>query len=260
MQWLVVLAAASTAGAMNAVAGGGTFWLFPTLLACGLDPKTANATNTFALWIASTGSVIPYRKKLPPHRGLFVLLAVVSLASGFAGAKLLLWISAPEFRRAVPWLLLAATLVFAFGPALAKRFKRTGLHEITRPEAVALLVVQFVIGVYGGFFGAGIGILMLAAFSAFGMTDIHEMNALKVLLASVVNGVASVTFLAQGALPIPFGLTLGAAAAAGAWLGATAALRLPPARVRMVALAAAVGVTICFFLPTHLQPPSLRAR
>jgi uncharacterized protein len=209
LDWSLLVAAAATAAGMNAVAGGGTFWLFPALmLTAGLDAKTANATNTFVLWIGS---------------------------------------HVDDFRAAVPGLLLFATILFAFGPSLARFARWEGLHHHQGTSLGALLVLQLVVGVYGGFFGAGIGILMLALFGVAGMTDLHEMNSLKSMLATIINGCAAIAFVVAQTVAWQ-GYVLAFASAVGGFAASRFALRVHPERVRPFALAVAAGVTIYYFV------------
>lgn len=240
-------ALAAMAGALNSVAGGGSFLTFPALLFTGVPPIAANATSTVAVWPAGLTSAWAYREDLVHERRVLLALGAVSLAGGLAGALLLLLTPERTFAALVPWLLLAATLLFALGPGLTAR---------TRPErAVAwgprLAVVagaQFGIAVYGGYFGGGIGFLMLAALTVLGMTDIHAMNGLKVLLGLAINGIAVVAFLAAGVVDLGLGLPMAAGALLGGWAGPRAAKALPPAWVRGFVIAVGATLTAVFFV------------
>jgi len=246
-EWVGLSVAAATAAGMNAVAGGGTFWLFPLLVAAGLDDKSANATNNFVLWIGSLTSAGAYWGRRPKAPRIVAGLVSVSVAGALVGAACLLAIPAPNFRSAVPWLLLFATIVFAFGPQLAQRARWESLHHHRGLSLVALLIIQGLIGVYGGFFGAGIGVLMLALFGAAGMADIHEMNALKTMLATLINGTAAIAFVVAHAVAWQ-GYVLAVAAGVGGYAASRAALRINPSWVRRFALRVGVVVTIYYFV------------
>jgi uncharacterized membrane protein YfcA len=174
-------------------------------------------------------------------------MVVVSIVGSLAGAALLLWIRVDDFRAAVPWLLLFATILFAFGPSLAQFARWEGLHHHQGASLRALLVLQLVVSVYGGFFGAGIGILMLALFGVAGMTDLHEMNSLKSLLATLINGCAAVAFVVAQTVAWQ-GFVLAIASAIGGFAASRLALRVKPERVRPFALAVAVSVTVYYFV------------
>jgi uncharacterized membrane protein YfcA len=246
-EWAGLSLAAATAAAMNAVAGGGTFWQFPLLMAAGLDAKTANATNCFVLWIGSLTAAGGYWHRRPKAPGVVAPLVAVSLVGALLGAVLLLVIPARDFRAAVPWLLLFATLTFAFGPAVARRARWEGLHHHKGISLAGLLLAQLLVSIYGGFFGAGIGVLMLAVFGAAGMTDIHEMNSLKASLATLINGAAAVAFVVAQQIAWQ-GYFLAIAAAVGGYTASRVALRTKPEWVRRFALTVAVVVTIYYFV------------
>lgn len=253
-------AAAFTAGAMNAVAGGGTFWLFPSLVAAGLDARSANATNTFILWIGSMSSALAFRQRAPNRPGLWFLVGSLSVLGAGLGAALLVKTSLPSFRGMVPWLMLAACVIFILGPTLARWANRSHGPSMSLFDVLLLVVFQSLIALYGGFFGAGIGVLMLALFGLVGITNFHEANSLKTAMASIINGVAAITLCFQGMVVWPHGWLLGIAAGLGAWCAAKLALKIPPQRVRGFALVVAIGITICFFLPTDWQPTALRPK
>jgi uncharacterized protein len=232
-------------GALNSVAGGGSFLAFPTILFAGVPPVAANATTAVALWPAGLTSVAAYRKHLVEQEPrTMIVLAVMSALGGGVGAKLLLVTSDETFARLVPFLLLAAALVFTLGPRLSKGKKR---HV---PLAVGA-VVQLVIASYGGYFGGGMGILMLATLTLMGMDHIHRMNALKVVLGLLINGVALVFFLASGKVDLGAALPTTIGALFGGWFGADVARRLDPKKVRIGVLVFAWALTAFFFLRGH---------
>jgi hypothetical protein len=247
LEWVGLSMAAATAAAMNAVAGGGTFWQFPLLMAVGFDAKTANATNTFVLWVGSLTSAGAYWDRRPKAPRVVGSLIAASLLGSLIGAVCLLLIPTRDFRAAVPWLLLFATLVFALGPRIARYARLEGLHHHRGLSLVGLLSAQLLVAIYGGFFGAGIGVLMLALFGAAGMTDIHEMNSLKSMLATLINGAAAIMFVLAQSVAWQ-GCFLAVASAIGGFVASRAALRAKPEWVRRFALTVAVVVTIYYFV------------
>jgi uncharacterized membrane protein YfcA len=238
--------AAVVGGAINSVAGGGSFVAFPALLFTGVAPIPANATNTVALWPGSAASALAYRRELAEVRSDLVPLGVAALIGGLAGSLLLLRTSESAFVLLIPWLLLFATMVFSFGGLLRAR-----LRGIQAPLSVAV-VAQLFISVYGGYFGGGMGIMMLAVLSMLGMTDIHRMNALKAALATLVNGVAVVAFIAARAVDWTPGVVMIAGGIAGGYGGAAIARRLDAKYVRYTVLVIAWGMTVYFFLRTYM--------
>jgi uncharacterized membrane protein YfcA len=258
-QALLLFVVAVLAGVLNAVAGGGTFLTVPALIFTGVAAKTANITSTIALFPASLASVGAYRKELASQRRELLFLGAISLVGGVVGALLLLGTSQQTFLRLLPYLLLLATVVFIFGPRVTGWLRGRGASAEAegiagfegRPSRRALFgvgVAQLVISIYGGFFGGGIGILMLAALGLMGMRNIHRMNALKTVLASVINGVAVVTFLVAHAAVggQVFVLTVGAVI--GGYGGAAFARRLDPKLVRGFVIVVAVAITAYFLV------------
>lgn len=248
----ILFGAAFMAGAMNAVAGGGSFFSFPALLLAGIDPKIANATNTVALWPGSLASVGAYRRELRSQRQAVKLLAGVSLGGGLIGALLLLVTPSDVFRLLLPYLMLAATLLFALSPRIS-RYARSleagagaagpGSPAVAQRRSV---VLQGIISIYGGFFGGGIGILMLATLALMGLEDIHEMNALKTLLATLINGIAVVAFVLARAVAWPQAIVMAAGAILGGYGGAAIGRRLRPQWVR--AFVMVVGFSLSAYL------------
>jgi hypothetical protein len=247
LQALLLFTAAFLGGAMNSVAGGGSFFSFPALLIVGLDAKVANATNTVALWPGTVASVGAYRRELEAQRSIIRLLAVVSLAGGLLGALLLLLTPSAVFRQLLPFLMLAATLLFAFSPRINRYIRsadvRRGSASYTRNRT---LVLQLIISIYGGFFGGGLGILMLATLALMGMDHIHEMNAVKTLLTMLINGVAVVAFVIAGVVAWLPALLMAIGAIAGGYGGAALARRIQPRVVR--AFVIIVGFSLSAYL------------
>jgi uncharacterized protein len=244
--------AGALGGALNAVAGGGSFIAFPALLFTGVAPIAANATNTVALWVGVTASSGAYRKHLDLSRRIMVPLALTSIIGGVAGAYLLLHTPAQTFLKVLPWLMLGATLLFMFGSKLA-RSKEGLAHDISTRSLVIASIFELIVSVYGGYFGGGVGILNLAMLAAIGMTDIHAMNALKVVLGGIINGVAVVTFIVKGAVVWKEGTVMIVGALLGGYLGAHYAQKLPPIWIRAFVILVGTGMTIYFFWDAYAR-------
>ncbi len=246
--------AALCGGALNAVAGGGSFIALPALMAAGVLPVSANATTTFALWPGSISSAIAYRREVPwGSRGLRMLSAI-SVAGGLLGGWLLIRTSDSRFLRLLPWLMLASALTFTFGGPITSRLRAPGTaiaagDDRARLDAFPLGVVLFqvFVAIYGGYFGGGIGIMMLAALAVAGLTNMHTMNGIKALLAVAINGVAVVEFVASGAVAWAPGLVMAVGGIVGGYGGAAMARRVEPARIRLLAVLVAWLMTVYFF-------------
>lgn len=245
---LALAAAAAVAGAMNSVAGGGTFLTFPALLVAGVPPIVANATSSVALWPGSLASAGGYREELRAERRLLPLFAAASAVGGLLGAVLLLLTPPPTFAALVPALLLGATLIFALGPHLTARLRIGSPEKASGRQLAAIALFQVGIAIYGGYFGAGIGILMLAALSLLGMKHIHRMNGLKVVLAAIINGVANATFVLAGIVDWGFALPMVVGAIVGGYGGARVARRIEPRYVRWFVIAVGLGLSAWFAL------------
>jgi uncharacterized protein len=233
------------AGFVNAIAGGGTLLTFPALVAAGLSPLHANATSTVALLPGALSSMWGYRDELTGARRWAALFAIPSLVGGTLGAVLLLHTPSDAFDRIVPWLVLGATALFLAQRPLLRLVRGTRPHPgddllSTRPPSMGLLAGQFLVGIYGGYFGAGIGILMLAALGLMGFTNIHRMNGLKNWGGFCMNLVAALSFAVSGIVRWPVALGMALGSVAGGYIGARVALRVPQNVVR--GAVAAVGV------------------
>jgi uncharacterized membrane protein YfcA len=238
---LGLAASAAAAGLINAVAGGGTLITFPTLMVFGTAPLVANATSTMALVIGTAGGVFGYRRRLAAVKSWLWRLIPPSLLGGWLGSWLLTHTSDKTFSRLVPFLILFATLLF-LAQGLIKR--KTAASTGT-PSTVAIagaIVFQFGVAVYGGYFGAGIGILMLASLGLIGLTDIHQMNGLKTVLGSLINVVAALMFVAAGIVDWPRAGVMTVGALAGYLLGSHYSQRIPQVQVRR--LVTAIGLII----------------
>jgi uncharacterized protein len=246
-QAIFLFFAGAIGGAMNAVAGGGSFVAFPALLFAGIAPIPANATNTVSLWVGTAASGAPYRSHLKTSRRILLPLLAASAVGGLTGALLLIKTPAHTFLSIIPWLMLAATLLFAFGKYLTRHLSTNLGHDASNAALAGAAAFELMVAVYGGYFGGGIGIMNLALLAALGMTDIHAMNALKVVLVSVINGIAAVTFVVSGAVRWPQAVVMIFGAAGGGYFAAHFAQKVPPALVRLLVIAIGTGMTIYFF-------------
>ena len=254
-----VVIAAAIGGAINSIAGGGTLVTFPALVGLGIPAIIANATSTVALWPGAIGSMYGYRRELTGARDWAVRFALPSLLGGLIGALLLLRTPSERFDQIVPWLVLGATLLFVIQRPLMAAIRRRSAdvrpearghkpeevpsHEslvtshpdpATRPPSASLLLFQFAIAVYGGYFGAGIGILMLAALGFMGFTNIHRMNGLKNWGGLCMNATAAATFIFLGLVNWPVAIAMAIGATVGGYAGSRLAQRVPQNSVRML--------------------------
>lgn len=255
LTYSLVFLAAAIGGAMNAVAGGGTLITFPAVVALGVSPLAANATSTVALWPGSLAGMWGFRGELAGTRAWLVWFTAPSILGGVAGALLLLYTPSGRFEAIVPFLVLGATLLFllqrTITRALARKVLDTGAggepDTMPRPS-VWLLVGQFFVAVYGGYFGAGIGILMLAAFGLMGLTNIHKMNGLKNWGATCINGCAALMFVFSGIVQWPVAIAMAAGSLCGGHLGARLALRVGQIWVRRAVVAVGFGAFVWLLL------------
>jgi uncharacterized membrane protein YfcA len=242
LSWALLGASAFAAGAINSVAGGGSLLTFPSLLAAGLTPLGANATSTVALVPGSASAFWQYRARVEGlDRATLAAVVVPSLVGGLVGARLVVFAGNDLFERLVPALILGATGLFAASEPLGRwaRGRAGGSAGLG-----ALAVLQLAISVYGGFFGAGIGILMLAGFALAGETDVHRANALKTLAAVAINSVAAIYFAISGNVRWPEALWMAVGAIAGGRYGARLALRFGPKVVRGTVIAVGLGIGV----------------
>jgi len=245
-RYLLLMLAALAAGVMNSVAGGGSFLTFPALVFTGVPSIVANATSTVALFPGALASAWAYRHKFASLEKIALKPAIgVSIAGGVVGALLLLFTSQRTFDIVIPWLLLAATLTFAFGPKVMKTVKR---QSWMTPKV--LIALQFLMGIYGGYFGGAVGIIMLAVWSLAGIRDIHAMNGGRTLLGGVMNAAAVVCFIIAGKIWWPQTAVMLVAAVTGGYAGARLARDIDPAVIRRVIIVVSTLVTAAFFLRT----------
>ncbi len=239
----IVFIAGFAAGAMNAIAGGGTLVSFPALLWLGRPPILANATNTVALLPGSIAGAFGFRRELRTIRHWLRILLWPSLLGGLLGSYVLLHTPEQTFRGIVPYLLLFATLLLTIGPRLQRGLPRPA-DPISARRWAALIVFQLLVGFYGGYFGAGIGILMLAALELMGLEDIHQMNGLKNVLAFTINGIAALYFIRSGAVLWGDVLWMALGAMAGGYASSAIARRLDRIWVRRTVVA--IGFLVAF--------------
>ena len=252
VQGLLLFVAAILGGTLNAVAGGGSFFTFPALIFTGIGSITANATSTVALWPGSVASVGAYWRDLAEQqRGLLALLLGTSLIGGVLGAILLLRTPESTFVSLIPYLLLGATLLFALSPYITARLRVHTIEKTTRISIITLIIiafVQFVIAIYGGYFGGGIGIRMLASLAFMGMDDINKMNAVKALLASAINGAGVVTFVIADRVLWLQALVMIVGAIVGGYGGGYYARKIEQRWVRLFVIVTGVILTVYFFV------------
>lgn len=231
--WLVMLCAAFAAGAINSIAGGGTLLTFPVLIWLGLDPKIANGTSTVALWPGLFGGLFGYRKELENSSTILLRLGVTSLVGGAVGAWLLILTPSPLFASLVPFLILFATILFMGHGEINKRLRLGSLEE--KPTGLwwtGAIIFQFFSAMYGGYFGAGNGILMLAALGLLGLNDLHRANGVKNFLGICINCIAVLSFALAGLVVWEDALLMAVGALAGGYFGANMAVRIGQKWVR----------------------------
>lgn len=250
---LVLCPAAMIGGAINSVAGGGTLVTFPALMwALGGTPGAAimaNATNTVALCPGALSGSWGYRRELKELWSWVRWLALPSLIGGVAGSVIVVAAPASSFNAMIPWLIGLATLLFILQPRLtpAARFDEAGLETRSRGYLWLVFALQVLIGLYGGYFGAGIGILMLSTLSLLNLGNIHHVNGLKTLLAGMINGIAVVVFVVSGNVDWRLACPMLVSASFGGWLGATLARRMNRLLVRRIVITIGIGLTIWYF-------------
>jgi hypothetical protein len=230
------------AGIFNGVAGGGSLISFPILLGLGYPALTANITNTVGIWPGYIASAAGFRREIGDQARRLLRLSPVALAGGTTGALLLLTTSASTFRGVVPWLVLGAAALFAVQPALRRALDRGAAHPRTRP--ILLVVGVFLASVYGGYFGAAMGVMFLAVLGLALPVTLAHTNGMRAILSMVVNGVAAVVFLIHGGLAWAAAGWLALGALAGGYLGARLALVLPVPALRAVVVVIGVGTAI----------------
>jgi uncharacterized protein len=244
---VVVLAAGFVAGAMNALAGGGSFVSLPALIAVGVPPVLANTSSTVALFPGGLASAWAYRDGLRPVGAVSLrALLAATVCGGLVGALLLLRTTSTAFAFVLPWLLLVASIALAFGRRIGEALRaRWHIH------AHAVLAVQFALGIYGGYFGGAVGIMMVAMWGLVDRCDLKQLNAPRTLLVSAANAVAVLAFIAAGAVRWPETLAMLLGAVVGGYGGARLGRRAPPGLIRAITLLATSCITLAFFVKTY---------
>ena len=240
---LLPLGAAFVAGAMNTIAGGGSFVSFPALILAGVPPIPANATNSAAMWVGMWGGARAYWGDVRPHKRMLYPMFVISTFGAILGATLLLLTPPATFSRAIPWLLLFATAVFAASPLLAR------MHDGGDPaHRWWQYVAQFAVAVYGGYFTAGIGILMLALLAFSGLPSFNATNGMKNVLSVAINGFSLLPFLIARVIDWHYAIPMAVVALVGGYVGAHLFRRVPPIYGRVCVIAIGALMTALFFL------------
>jgi uncharacterized membrane protein YfcA len=261
---VAVVFISAAAGAINSIAGGGTLLTFPALVGLGITPLVANATSTVALWPGSFASMMGYRGELRGALRWAIGFAAPSLFGGGVGAWLLLRTPAARFDAIIPWLVLGATTLFIFQPAIVRRIQKQRADAIAGVDAVApiadttaagtlpepgVILLQFFVGVYGGYFGAGAGIIMLAVLGFIGLTNIHRMNGLKNWGGLCMNAVAAATFAFSDLVSWPIALAMAVGSISGGYLASQGVQKVDQRHVRRLVIV--IGLVGGFWLLLH---------
>jgi uncharacterized protein len=239
---LVLFSAGLLSGIVNAIAGGGTFLTFGAMTLAGLPPISANATSSIVQFPGYITSALAYKREIAREWKAILILSAISVAGAFGGALLLLSLSNPSFKSLVPWLLLVATALFAAGPKLKPKVEAE--HPPNSPIGIA---TQFIVSIYGGFFGAGMGIMMLASLGLATGGEYHRLNAIKNFLAIVIAAVAIVVFTAGGAINWLYAIVMLPGAGLGGYLGVYAAKRIPQVWLRYAVIAVGLFLAVYYF-------------
>ncbi|HEY9009451.1 MAG TPA: sulfite exporter TauE/SafE family protein [Devosia sp.] len=252
MTTVLLFVAGLLGGALNSLAGGGSFIVFPALLFAGVPPVLANASNTFAALPGYLSGAYGFRKDIFRHKDRLALYSLISLVFGYAGAELLLRVSDEQFSLVVPWLMLFAVVLFAFGNRINGWVQQhSGRRGMKAAGAVLLLALLAAVCVYGGFFNAGLGILLLAFLALAGLDDIHAMNGLKLWISSLVAVVAVVRFIISDSIDWVHGSIALVGVTIGGYVAARLAHRIPTQAIRALVLIYGVGLTAWFFWSTY---------
>lgn len=256
-QSLWVIIACFLAGMLNAVAGGGSFLSFPAMLGTGMLPVHANATNTMALWTGQFTSIAAYREQIRKHSRLVWPIVIASVLGAMAGAWLLLHMPQKTFLRQVPWLLLFAAVIFAFSRPILRWLERrnaarnAGKAVRRQPSRLAVSLLMFTICIYVGYFGAGGGLVTITMLTLFGIEDLHESNALKVVSTTLGNGTACIIFAFTRQIEWRYCLLAMAACAVGGYVSARSARRVPQRVLRAFIIVLGFSMAAWYFYKTH---------
>lgn len=255
MHWLILLAAGFAAGVVNAIAGGGSFIIYPLLLSAGVPPISANASSTLAIFPGQASSALGYHKYLKRVPKRYYLLLLPCIAGGLLGAYLLASTPDATFERIVPWFIIAAALMLLFQPRIHtwiyQRKNRKARKKYAALIACCIVVALFAVSVYGGYFGAGYGIMMLAFLGLTKLNNINTMNGLKNIIGTVLTAIVAVYFISQGLVSwgtIPI-VALGVTA--GGWVGARYSTKLPTRFIRGVIIGIALTLAAVLFIRAY---------
>jgi hypothetical protein len=248
--------AAFLAGSVNSIAGGGTLLSFPTLIFAGVPALIANATNTVALVPGSFSAFWKYRDTTGSSGNYWIWLGIPSLIGGGAGAYFAVMLGDKTFELLVPWLILTATGLFLLQEPLKKLILKRNTSDLTETKSpgtlAGVMLFQLVVALYGGFFGAGIGILMLASLGFLGIKSIHKLNGLKNLSAAFINGAATTMFIFKHQVNWNIAILMAVGAIAGGYTGAAIAQKIPDKTVRVIIVFVGLGIAIKFFVSQYL--------
>lgn len=250
---LMLFAAGLVGGMINSLAGGGSFIMFPALLFAGVPPVLANASNTYACLPGYVSGAMGYWRQIAAHKDKLVLFCIMGLAGGYLGAELLMRVTDAQFSIIIPWLMLFAVVIYVFG-ARINRFlaaRSRGGRGARTAGAIGLALLLLAVSFYGGFFNAGLGIILLAYFALAGLDDVHEMNGLKLLISAVVSVVAVIRFAATGSIAWVEGSAALAGAVVGGFGAAYFATLIPAKFIRGFVIIYGAGLTIWFFYVTY---------
>ncbi len=248
---ITLFLAAALGGALNAVVGGATFVIFPALVFAGVPAVQANATSSVVVWPAAVAGVFAYREDIKLGRSLLFALGIAGFSGGAIGAWLLVHTPGAAFVRLVPWLLLFASLLFTFGGAISARLLGGGVDTSAGKAILGVTLTQFVISIYGGYFGAGMGILMLAAYAVANLGNIHTMNGVRSALGVLINGVAIGLFIYEKAIVWKPALVMIVGSTLAGYFGAVIARRVDPTKVKRLVMAVAWAMTLYFFFRAY---------
>ncbi len=254
MEILLLFGAGLIAGALNSLAGGGSFIAFPALLLAGVPPVLANATNTFAAWPGYVSGAVGYWPQIWQNRRLLLPYSIAALIGGYLGAELLLRVSDAQFIVVVPWLMGMAVIMFSFGGRFSRRLaqRHGGSKKTAIAARLALLILLAMIALYGGFFNAGLGIILLAFFALAGLKSVHAMNGVKLWLSAIVAGVAIIRFAAQDSIAWYEGSLVFSGTLVGGYIAARLAHRIPTKVLRRAIIVYGVVLTLIFFQQAYL--------
>ncbi len=249
MEILLLFGAGLVAGALNSLAGGGSFIAFPALLLAGVPPVLANATNTFAAWPGYVSGAVGYWPHIWQNRRLLLPYSIAALIGGYLGAELLLRVSDAQFSVVIPWLMGLAVIMFSFGGRFSRWLARhnRGGEKAAMAARIGLLALLAMISLYGGFFNAGLGIILLAFFALAGLKNIHAMNGIKLWLSVIVASVAIIRFALEGSIAWYEGSLVFTGSLIGGYVAARLAHLIPTKILRFAIIVYGIVLTLVFF-------------